>query len=296
MKRKVILTCALTGSGVLGSNSTYVPITPKHIAEEAIAAARAGASACHVHVRDPETGAASMKRELYREVVERIRESGVDMILNLTSGLGARHEPAFEEDAMPGISVMPPLRRVEHILELRPEMCTLDLNTMNTPNYAIVNAPSHLRALSRMIQDASVKPELEVFNPGDIDIARRLLQAGDLPSPPYFQFCLGLPGGAPATPESMLLLKSMLPPDAIWSAFGIGRFQMPMLAQSVILGGNCRVGLEDNLYREYGVLAKSNAALVEQGIAIIEGLGCGVASPDEARAMLCLPDARKTAA
>lgn len=296
MKRKVILTCAVTGSGVLGTNSTYVPIKPKHIADEAIAAARAGASACHIHVRDPETGAASMEVSLYREVVERIRDSGVDMILNLTSGLGARHEPALEENVMPRISVMPPARRIEHIQELRPEMCTLDLNTMNTPQHAIVNAPSHLRVLSRLIQEAGVKPELEAFNPGDIDIAKRLLQAGDLPSPPYFQLCLGIPGGAPATPESMMLLKSMLPPDAIWSAFGIGRFQMPMLAQSVILGGNCRVGMEDNLYLEYGVLARSNAQLVEQGISIIEGLGCSVASPDEARHLLSLVAARKSAA
>jgi len=289
MKRKIVLTCAVTGSGALGPNSTHVPVTPQQIADEAISAASAGASAVHIHVRNPETGAPSMDLELYRAVVDRIRASPVDMILNLTTGVGASHEPAVEENGVAVTSVVPPGRRTRHVVELKPEVCTLDVATMNFANHAIVNTPTQLRLMSEMIQSAGVKPELEVFDLGHVDLAKRLLAAGHLPAPPFFQLCLGVAGGAPATPEGMLMMRSLLPPDTLWSAFGIGRFQMPMVAQSVILGGHCRVGLEDNLYLEYGVLAKGNAPLVERAVTIIEALGCSVATPSEARELLTLP-------
>ena len=288
MKRKVIITCAVTGGSEYGKNSIYVPKTPRHIAEEAVAAARAGAASVHIHVRDPDTGAPSMKFDHYKEVVERIRDSGVDVLINLTTGMGARYDPPVEEGDDTAIFVKPPLERTQHVSVLKPDICTLDVATMNFGPNAVVNTPRHLKAMSRMIQDAGTKPELEVFDLGQIGIALGLIASGDLPKPPFFQFCLGIPGGAPATPEAMLMMRSLLPADTLWGAFGIARGQMPMVAQSVILGGHCRVGLEDNLFIEQGVLAKGNAPLVERAVAIVESLGEAVASPDEAREILSI--------
>ena len=288
MKRKVIITCAVTGGSDYGKNSTYVPKTPRHIADEAVAAARAGAASVHIHVRDPETGAPSMEFEHYREVVQRIRDSGVDMLINLTTGMGARYDPPIEEGAT-ATGVRSPSDRTIHVSHLRPDICTLDVATMNFGSNAVVNTPAHLRVMSRQIQEAGTKPELEVFDLGHLDLALRMIAEGHLPQPPFFQFCLGIPGGAPATPEVMLLMRSMLPPDTVWSAFGIARSQMKMVAQSVILGGHCRVGLEDNLYLEHGVLSKGNAPLVERAVAIVESLGEAVATVDEARRILSLP-------
>lgn len=288
MKRKVILTCAVTGGGALSKNSRYVPVTPEEIANEAVAAARAGASSVHIHVRDPQTGAPSTRLELYEEVVARIKDAGSDVIINLTAGPGAGYEPPLEAGATPGQSVRPPSVRTEHVSRLRPEICTLDVATMNFGERAIVNTRGHLIAMARDIQAAGVKPELEVFDVGHVGLAVRLLEEGHLPKPPFFQFCLGIPGGAPATTEAMLLMRALIPPGALWSAFGISRFQMPMVAQSVILGGHCRVGLEDNLFLEQGVLSQGNAPLVERAVSIIEALGAAVATPDEARDMLSL--------
>ena len=288
MKRKVVLTCAVTGGGALSKNSQYVPVTPEQIANEAIASARAGAASVHIHVRDPVTGAPSTKLELYDEVMQRIRQSGVDMIINLTAGPGAGYDPPLEEGATSSLSVRPPHVRTDHVSRLRPDICTLDVATMNFGDRAIVNTPPHLIAMSRSIQAAGVKPELEVFDIGHVGLAVRLLEEGLLPKPPFFQFCLGIPGGAPATTEAMLLMRSLVPPGTIWSAFGISRFQMPMVAQSVILGGHCRVGLEDNLFLERGVLAEGNAPLVRRAVDIIRALGAEPATPDEARAILSL--------
>ena len=289
MKRKVIVTCAVTGGSEYGKNSTHVPVTPKQIAAEAVAAARAGAASVHIHVRDPDTGAPSMEFDLYREVVERIRDSGVDVLINLTTGMGARYEPPLEEGGTTNTVVRSPDARTIHVSKLRPEICTLDVATMNFGPSAIVNTPAHLKAMARRIQDAGTKPELEVFDVGQIDLALRLLAEGHLPKPPFFQFCLGIPGGAPATPEAMLLMRSLLPAGTQWSAFGISRAQMKMVAQAVILGGHCRVGLEDNLFIEQGVLAKGNAPLVESAVAIVEALGEAVATADDAREILSLP-------
>lgn len=289
MKRKVILTCAVTGGSEYGKNSTYVPKTPKDIASESVAAARAGAASVHIHVRDPDTGAPSMEFDHYREVVDRVRDSGVDLLINLTTGMGARYDPPIKDGDAPASVVKSPEARTIHVSKLRPDICTLDVTTMNFGPNAVVNTPAHLREMSRLIQAAGVKPELEVFDLGQIDLALRLLAGGHLPKPPFFQFCLGIPGGAPATPQAMLMMQSLLPPGTLWSGFGLARAQMPMVAQSVILGGHCRVGLEDNLFIEYGVLAKGNAPLVEKAVTIIESLGESVATPDEARALLSLP-------
>lgn len=293
MKRKVVLTCAVTGGSALSRNSQYVPITPEQIANEAIAAARAGAASVHIHVRDPQTGAPSMKFELYEEVMQRIRHSGVDVIVNLTAGPGAGYAPTLDETAVP--PVLSPNVRTDHVSRLRPDICTLDVATMNFGDRAIVNTPPHLIAMAKSIKAAGVKPELEVFDVGHVGVAVRLLEAGHLPQPPFFQFCLGIPGGAPATTEAMLLMRSLIPPGAIWSAFGISRFQMPMVAQSVILGGHCRVGLEDNLYLEHGVLSEGNAPLVKRAVEIIRALGAEPATPAEAREILSLEAARMAA-
>ncbi len=286
MPRKVIITCAVTGGGAISKNSKYVPITPQQIADDAIAAAKAGASVVHIHVRDPQTGAPSMKFELYKEVVDRIRGSGTDVIINLTTGVGARFTPAIDNPAAGLAGMKTAAERVEHVIKLKPEICTLDVSTMNFGDYALVNSPDYIKAMAKMIRDVGVKPELEVFDTGQLRLALELVKSGDLPSNPLFQFCLGIRGGAPATPEVMMLMKSMVAPGTLWAAFGISRMQMPMVAQALVLGGNIRVGLEDNLFLNDGELSPGNAPLVERAIKIIEGLGETVASAKDARQML----------
>jgi uncharacterized protein (DUF849 family) len=288
MPRKVIVTCAVTGAAALSRNSKYVPITPKQIADEIVSAAKAGAAIAHVHVRDPETGSASSELKLYEETVDRVRSSAVDIILNLTGGPGARFDPPVEE-AGAVTSVVSPAKRIQHIVKLRPEICTLDVATMNFGATAIVNTPTHLKSMAAGMVAAGVKPELEVFDLGHVRLALQLLKEGHLPTPPLFQFCLGIPGGAPATTEAMLLMRSLVEAGTIWAAFGISRAEFPMVAQSVILGGHVRVGLEDNLFLADGELSPGNAPLVERACAIVNSLGCSVATPNEARALLSLP-------
>ncbi|MBZ8134646.1 NADPH:quinone reductase [Afifella sp. IM 167] len=286
--RRIILTCAVTGGTPMTKNSRYVPVTPEQIANECISAAHAGASCVHIHVRDPETGAPEMKTEYYADVVERIRMSNVDVIINLTTGMGADYLPSVQEGQPAETVVKHPAVRTQHVSLLKPEVCTLDVATMNFGEKAIVNTPTHLRMMAQLIVEAGTKPELELFDIGQLELALRLLGSGDFPQPPFFQFCLGVPGGAPATAEALLLMRSMLPPGAVWSAFGIGRTQMPMVALSAILGGHCRVGLEDNLFLSKGELAKGNAPLVERGRQVIESIGFSVATPAEAREILSL--------
>ncbi|MGV6876236.1 3-keto-5-aminohexanoate cleavage protein [Pseudochelatococcus sp. B33] len=288
MSRPIILTCAVTGGTPMTKNSRYVPITPEQIATECIAAASAGAACVHIHVRDPATGAPEMKFEYYEEVVDRIRNSDVDVVLNLTTGMGANYIPSLEEGMPAQEVVMHPVLRTNHISKLKPEVCTLDVATMNFGEKAIVNTPDHLRMMAKMISEAGTKPELEVFDLGQLELALRLIDEGQIEKPPFFQFCLGIPGGAPATTEAMILMKSMVPPGAVWSAFGIGRTQMAMVAQSAILGGHCRVGLEDNLFIAHGELAEGNVPLVKRGVQIIEGLGFELATPAQARQILSL--------
>jgi uncharacterized protein (DUF849 family) len=290
LSRPVIITCALTGGAPYTGKNKAVPVTPQEIADSGIAAARAGAAIVHVHVRDPETGQASMRPELYRETVRRIRDSGVDVIINLTTGPGARFSPSDEDPRVggPGTTMRPWPERVVHIEELKPEVCSLDVGSMNFGEYVFVNTPAHLRKMAEAIKATGTKPELEVFDLGHVRLARRLIDDGLVEPPPLFQICLGIAWGAPATPETMLAMRDQLPPGALWAGFGIGPMQFPMVAQAVLLGGHVRVGLEDNLYLRRGVPAPSNAALVEQAVKIVDQLGEQPALVSEARQILKL--------
>jgi uncharacterized protein (DUF849 family) len=288
MADKTIITCAVTGSITRPEQHPDLPITPEQIATAALDAAKAGAAIVHIHVRDPKTGAPSMELEHYREVVERIRASDTDLLINLTTGPGGRFMPSDEDPrvAAPGSTLVRPELRVEHVVALRPEICSLDLNTMWFGNAVVINTPRNVTIMAGAIREAGVKPELEVFDSGDIQLAHQLLESSVLPRPPLFQVVLGIRNGFPATPETLLYAKSLLPADAQWAAMGTGRMEFPIVAQACLLGGHVRVGLEDNLYLSKGVLAPSNAALVERAVTIVELLGGSVASPAEAREIL----------
>ena len=288
--RQTIISCAITGSAPTPEKNSAVPVTPSEIVRSAVDAANAGAAIVHCHVRDPETTRPSMSSELYREVTEGIRDAGIDVIINLTTGPGARFSPSANDPrkASSDSNMCSPSERVKHVVELRPEICSFDIVTMNRKHHVFLNHPEHLKYMSAAIQSAGVKPELEVFDTGHILNAINLIKDGLIQSPPFFQFCLGVDYGAPATVESIVIMKNMLPRNAVWSAFGISRFQFPMVAASVLLGGHVRVGLEDNIYIEQGVLASSNAALVEKAARIIHDLGGSVASVGQARELLSL--------
>jgi uncharacterized protein (DUF849 family) len=288
---KVIISCAVTGSITRPDQHPGLPVTPKQIADAAIEAAGAGASITHIHVRDPETGAPSMDVALYREVVERIRASGTDLIINLTTGPGGRFLPGEDDPqvAAPGSNLLSPARRIAHVVELKPEICSLDLNVMWFGTSVVINTPKSVTAMAEAARAAGVRPEIEVFDSGDIKLANQLLNAGVLARPPFFQVVMGAGNGFVATPETLLYAKSLLPADAIWGAMGIGAMEFPVVAQACLLGGHVRVGLEDNLDMSKGVLAPSNAALVERAARIVELIGKSVASTAEAREILGLP-------
>tara|TARA_E500000318_G_scaffold17908_2_gene18448 strand:+ start:22 stop:909 length:888 start_codon:yes stop_codon:yes gene_type:complete len=290
MNQKTVITCAVTGSADTTGKSKAVPVTPKQIADAALDAGKAGAAVVHIHVRDPETGKASMDLELYRETVGRIRETGSDIVINLTTGPGGRFIPGDVEpiDFAAGTSLKAPETRMQHIADLLPDICTLDVATLNFGEHAMVNVPKHLRAMADRAKELGVTPELEVFDSGHVLLAKQLIKEGHLEAPALFQLCLGIPWGAPATPEGMAFMKSLLPEDAMWSAFGISRGEFPMVAQATMLGGHTRVGLEDNLYMARGEMAKSNAQLVERAVQIIENIGGEVADPSEARTVFGL--------
>jgi len=283
-----MISCAVTGSADTPGKNPAVPVTPAQIAQSAIDAAKAGAAIVHIHVRDPETTKPSMDAALYRETVDRIRQSGTDVLINLTTGPGARFVPGNEDPLKPGpaTNLKLPAQRVEHILTLRPEICSLDMGSMNMGSYVFVNPPSYLEAMAVAIRDANVLPELEVFEAGHLRLARRMIETGHIRPPGMFQICLGIAWSQPATPEAMAYMRDMLPADSPWFAFGISLHQFPMVAQAVLLGGHVRVGLEDNIYLGKGELAPSNAALVEKAVKIIELLGDSIATPAEARKML----------
>jgi uncharacterized protein (DUF849 family) len=291
MNSDVIVTCAVTGAGDTVGKHPAIPVTPQQIADAVIDSANAGASVAHIHVRDPETGKGSRDCRLYREVVERVRSRNVDIILNLTAGMGGDFELGDQDPkiAGPNTDLVGPLERLVHIEELRPEICTLDCGTLNfgDGNLIYISTPTYLRAGARRVRELGVKPELEVFDTGHLWFASQMHKEGLLDDPPLFQFCLGIPWGAPADTTTMKAMKDNLPPGAIWAGFGIGRMQMPMVAQAVLLGGNVRVGLEDNLYLGKGVFA-SNGQLVEKAIKIIELLGARALTPAEARRKLGL--------
>jgi len=288
MQRKVMIACAVTGSADTPGKNPAVPVTPAQIAQSAIDAAKAGAAIVHIHVRDVQTTRPSMDVALYREAVERIRASGTDVLLNLTTGPGARFQPGTDDPLKvgPATNLKPAGERVRHVMELRPEICSLDMGSMNMGAHVFVNTPTVLEAMAVSIRDAGVIPELEVFETGHLLLAKRLIETGHIKKPGMFQICLGISWGQPATPEAMTYMRGLLPQDSPWFAFGISLHQFPMAAQAVLLGGHVRVGLEDNIYLGKGKLAPSNAALVEKARGIIEILGDHVATPADARQIL----------
>jgi uncharacterized protein (DUF849 family) len=291
MQQKVIITCAVTGNITKPEQHPGLPITPQQIADSALDAAEAGASVAHIHVRDPDTGKPSMEVEYYREVMERIRRVNKDMVINLTTGPGGRFIPSEDSPqvAAPGSTLMVPEKRVAHITALKPDICTLDLNTMNSGGEVVINTPRNVIRMANIIRAAGVMPEIELFDSGDIQLAHDLIRNGVLQGPGLYSLVLGVNYGFAATPETMLYARNMLPPGATWSAFGIGRHEFPMVGQAYLYGGHVRVGFEDNIFMSKGVLAPSNAALVKRARTIVESLGGQIANPREARSLLGLP-------
>ncbi len=293
MKRKVILTCAVTGENRYNRKHPAFPVTPEQIANAAIEAQEAGATAVHLHVRNPQTGDGSRDPALFKQLADQVRAKGLRSILNITCGGGGLYIPDPDNDAIagPGTDVGTVENRTRHIRENLPEVCSLDVTTQNQMDgdleYVYLHSQGTLRKMAATFKEIGVKPELEVFAPGDVLFANQLVAEGLVAPPPFYQMVLGTRWGLPADVETLLFLKRLLPPGALWAAFGIGAQQMPMVAQSVLLGGHARVGLEDNLYLERGVFA-TNGQLVERAVRIIRDVGCEVATPDEARDMLQL--------
>lgn len=292
MNREVFITCAVTGSGSTQDRSPHVPRSPAQIAESAIEAARAGAAIVHCHVRDPDTGAPSRRLELYREVTERIRESEVDVVLNLTAGMGGDMVFGPAERPLPltdGTDMAGAAERVEHVAQCLPEICTLDCGTMNfaEADYVMTNTPGMLEAMGRMMTALGVKPEIEAFDTGHLWFAKKLVADGVLEAPALVQLCMGVPWGAPDDLNTFMAMVNNVPPDWTFSAFSLGRNEMPYVAAAVLAGGNVRVGLEDNLWLDKGVLA-TNAELVDRAVGIVERMGARVIGPDEVREKLGL--------
>jgi uncharacterized protein (DUF849 family) len=285
---EVFITCAVTGSADSVRKNANVPVTPSQIAASALEAHAAGAAIVHLHVRDPQSGMASRDPVLFREVVERIRSENRRVILNLTGGMGGdllfgpEHEPLV---LRAGTDFVGPQERIVHVLDLVPEIGSLDCGSLNFDEQLYGTTPSFLRSMARAYQRRRIRPELEVFELGHIELAKQLLAEGLIDQRPLFQLCLGIKYGAPASSEAMMAMRDALPPGSHWSAFGLGRMQMPMVAQSVLLGGNVRVGLEDNLYLDKGIPA-TNAQLVARARAIIELLGVRVLTAAETRERL----------
>lgn len=284
------MSCAVTGNITTRAQHPGLPVTPTEIAASAIEAAEAGAAIAHIHVRDPDTAAPSMELALYAEVVTRVRAARPDLIINLTTGPGGRYLPSDDDPARaaPGTTLTTPDVRVAHVVALKPDICSLDLNTMYSGSSVVINTPRNVARMAELIGGAGVKPELEVFDSGYIHLARALIADGVIATPALFQIVLGVRYGAAATPDAMRYMRSLLPGDAQWAAFGIGSWEFPMLAQAYLLGGHVRVWLEDNIYLEKGVLAPSNAALVDKAVRILRLLGGEVATPTQARDMLGL--------
>ncbi|MFL9997197.1 3-keto-5-aminohexanoate cleavage protein [Paraburkholderia sediminicola] len=289
-ERKTIITCAVTGNLTKPEQHPGLPITPQQIATSALEAAQAGAAVVHIHVRDPQTGRPSMEIDLYRQVIERIRSVDPELIINLTTGPGGRFIPSEDDPkvAAPGTTLLPPERRVEHIAALKPDICSLDLNTMNSGGDVVINTPKNVRRMAKVIREAGVKPELEIFDSGDLHLALDLIKEGVLDGPGLWTFVLGVKYGFAATPETLLYARNFLPQGAAWSAFGIGRAEFPIVAQAWLAGGHVRVGLEDNIYLSKGVRAETNAVLVARARDIVLSLGGEIATPREAREQLGL--------
>jgi len=293
MNREVFITCAVTGSGSTQDRSPHVPRSPQQIAESAIEAAKAGAAVVHCHVRDPETGAPSRDPKLYRELTERIRDSSVDVVLNLTAGMGGDMVFGSTESPLPlnanGTDMVGATERMEHVAECLPEICTLDCGTMNfaEADYVMTNTPGMLRAMGKMMTDLDVKVEIEAFDTGHLWFAKQLVEEGTLKSPALVQLCMGVPWGAPNDMNTFMAMVNAIPSDWDWSAFSLGRDQMAYVAAAILAGGNVRVGLEDNLWLDKGVLA-TNAQLVERAATIIQSMGAKLLTPEQVRQKLGL--------
>ncbi len=292
MNQNVFITCAVTGSGSSQDRSPHVPRSPKQIAESAIAAAKAGAAIVHCHVRDPETGVPSRDLKLYREVTDRVRDADVDMVLNLTAGMGGDMIFGSPNAPLPlgvGTDMISAQERVAHVAECLPEICTLDCGTMNfaEADYVMTNTPGMLEGMGSMMEELGVKPEIEAFDTGHLWLAKNLVEKGILKSPALVQLCMGIPWGAPDDLNTFMAMVNNVPSDWNWSAFSIGRHEMPYVAAAVLAGGNVRVGLEDNLWLAKGQLA-TNAELVTRAVTIIEAMGATIMGPQDVREKLNL--------
>jgi uncharacterized protein (DUF849 family) len=291
---EVFITCAVTGAGDTAGRSPLVPVSPEQIADAAIEAARAGAAIAHIHVRNPETGKGARDPGLYRQAVERIRAADVDVVLNLTAGMGGDLVLGGEDEPLPpdaaGTDMAGAEERLRHVAELRPEICTLDCGTMNFAaggDYVMVNTPGMLREMARRVRELGVRPELEVFDTGHLVMVKQMIGDGLIDPPPLIQLCTGIPYGAPDDPGTLLAMRNQLPVDAVFSAFSIGRMQLPFVAMAALIGGNVRVGLEDNLMLERGVNA-TNAQLVERAVQILRAMNVRILTAAEVRAKLGL--------
>ncbi len=294
MNWEVFITCAVTGAGNTAGKSDKVPVTPKEIADSALAAAKAGAAIAHIHVRDPETGKGARDPRLFREVVDRVRDSDTDVVLNLTAGMGGDlvlggTDAPLPLDA-PGTDMAGAGERLAHVEDCLPEICTLDCGSMNFAaggDYVMVNTPDILRAMAKRVRELGVRPELEVFDTGHLVMVKDLIADGLIEEPAMIQLCMGIPYGAPDDPGTFMAMVNALPPGAVFSGFSIGRMQLPFVAMAALAGGNVRVGLEDNIYLSRGVLA-DNAQLVERAVKILEAMNVKILGPDEVRAKLNL--------
>jgi uncharacterized protein (DUF849 family) len=291
-RERIFITCAVTGNLTTPDQTPHLPITPEQIADACLGAAEAGAASAHIHVRDPGTGRPSMEIAYYQDVVARIRARNRDLILNITTGPGGRFVPSADEPSVagPGTTLMNPEKRVEHIAVLRPEICTLDLNTMNSGGQVVINTPANVRRMARVIRESGARPEIELFDSGDIAMLHDLIADGTLDAAPLCSFVMGVRYGFQPSPETVLYARELLPPGATFTAIGIGRTMFTMAAQSYLAGGHVRVGLEDGVYLNRGELATSNAAMVGKIRGLMESLGAAIASPAETRAILGLAE------
>ena len=287
---KTILTCAVTGNLTKPEMTPYLPITPKQIADACLGAADAGAAVAHIHVRYPETGKPSMELDHYAEVMQLIKAQNKELIINFTTGPGGRYVPTEGDPKIfaPGTTLCDPLKRVEHVAALKPEICSLDLNTMNSGADVVMNTPSNVRKMAKVIREAGVMPELEIFDSGDLNLAKDLIADSTVDGPGLYTFVMGVKYGLNTDPATLLYMRDQLPSGALWAAFGISRAEFPIVAQAWLLGGHIRVGMEDNIYLEKGVLCESNTQLVNRAKRIISDLGGQLASSNEARQMLGL--------
>jgi uncharacterized protein (DUF849 family) len=288
---RVFITVAVTGNLTTPDQTPHLPMSPAQIADACLEAAEAGAAIAHIHVRDPATGRPSMELALYREVFERIRSHNRQLILNLTTGPGGRYVPSRDDPAVagPGTTLMRPEARVEHVALLRPDICTLDLNTMNSGGQVVINTPENVRRMARVIRDAGVRPEIELFDSGDIALLNDLIADGTIDPSPLCSIVMGVRYGFQPSPETLLYARNLLPEGATFTAIGIGRHVFTMATQSYLAGGHVRVGIEDGVYLARGMLAPSNASMVTKIRSVIEALGAEIATAEQARELLRLP-------